>query len=71
MGDAVLAQTSGNLELFVEQYKLGRRTLLELVGQYDSYARLERDQVSLGYSIAVLELEIARDRGLLVDGARM
>lgn len=70
-GASVLAQTSANLELFVEQYKLGRRTLLELVGQYDSYARLERDQVSLGYSIALLELEIARDRGLLVDGARM
>ncbi|TXH98873.1 MAG: TolC family protein [Pseudorhodobacter sp.] len=70
-GAAVLAQTQGNLELFVEQYKLGRRTLLELVNQYDSYARLERDQVSLGYGIALLELEIARDRGLLVDGARM
>ncbi len=70
-GATVLAQTAGNLDLFIEQYKLGRRTLLELVGQYDSYARLKRDQVSLGYSIAVLELEIARDRGLLVDGARM
>ena len=70
-GATVLAQTAGNLDLFIEQYKLGRRTLLELVGQYDSYARLERDQVSLGYSIALLELEIARDRGLLVDGARM
>lgn len=70
-GGAVLAQTNGNLDLFVEQYKLGRRTLLELVGQYDSYARLERDQASLRYEIALLELEIARDRGLLVDGARM
>lgn len=70
-GAAVLAQTNGNLDLFVEQYKLGRRTLLELVGQYDSYARLERDQASLRYEIALLQLEIARDRGLLVDGARM
>jgi hypothetical protein len=25
----------------------------------------------LRYEIAILELEIARDRGLLVDGARM
>ena len=70
-GASVLAQTEANLDLFVEQYKLGRRTLLELVGQYDSFARLERDQVALGYEIALLELEIARDRGLLVDGARM
>lgn len=70
-GASVLAQTESNLALFVEQYKLGRRTLLELVGQYDSFARLERDQVSLRHEIALLEIEIARDRGLLVDGARM
>lgn len=70
-GASVLAQTEANLELFVEQYKLGRRTLLELVNQYDSFARLEHDQVALRYDIALLELEIGRDRGLLVDGARM
>lgn len=70
-GASVLAQTESNLELFVEQYKVGRRTLLELVSQYDSFARLERDQMALAYEIALLELEIARDRGLLVDGARM
>ena len=70
-GAEVLRQTEGNLELFTEQYKVGRRTLLELVGQYDSYARLERDQTSLRFDIALIDLEIARDRGLLVEGARM
>lgn len=70
-GAEVLRQTEGNLELFVEQYKVGRRSLLELVGQYDSFARLERDQAALQYEIALLQLEIARDRGVLVDGARM
>lgn len=70
-GATVLAQTESNLSLFVEQYKVGRRSLLELVSQYDSFARLERDQAALQYEIALLEIEIARDRGLLVDGARM
>ena len=70
-GATVVAQTESNLSLFVEQYKVGRRSLLELVGQYDSFARLERDQAALQYEIALLEIEIARDRGLLVDGARM
>jgi adhesin transport system outer membrane protein len=70
-GAAVLAQTESNLSLFVEQYKVGRRSLLELVSQYDSFARLERDQAALQYEIALLEIEIARDRGLLLDGARM
>lgn len=70
-GAEVLRQTLGNLDLFTEQYKLGRRSLLELVGQYDSAARLERDQVSLAYDIALVQLRIAETRGLLVDGARM
>lgn len=70
-GAEVLRQTEGNLELFTEQYKLGRRTLLELVGQYDAFARTTRDQVSLSHEIALMELELARDRGLLVDGARL
>ena len=68
---AVLRQTEGNLSLFTEQYKAGRRSLLELVGQYDAYARLERDQVSISYDVALLELQIARDRGVLVDGANL
>lgn len=70
-GAKVLAQTEGNLELFTEQYKLGRRTLLELVSQYDAFAQLQRDQAALRYEIALRELEIARDLGLLVDGKRL
>ena len=30
---------AANLELFTEQYKVGRRSLLELVGQFETYAR--------------------------------
>jgi outer membrane protein, adhesin transport system len=70
-GAEVLRQTSGNLDLFTTQYKVGRRTLLELVSQYDSYARLQRDQASLGYDIALIDLEIARDRGVLVEGSKL
>ena len=70
-GAEVLRQTAGNLELFTTQYKVGRRSLLELVGQYDAYARLQRDQTALAYDIALTELEIARDRGELVDGASL
>lgn len=70
-GAAVLAQTRTNLDLFNEQYRMGRRSLLELVSQFDAAARMERDQVALAYEIARIELRIARDRGLLLDGARM
>lgn len=70
-GVEVLRQTEGNLDLFTVQYKAGRRTLLELVSQYDGYARLQRDQASLRFDIALIDLEIARDRGVLVDGAKL
>jgi adhesin transport system outer membrane protein len=70
-GAQVLAQTEANLELFTEQYKLGRRSLLELVGQYDAFAQLQRDQDSLRFEIALRSVEIARDLGLLVDGERL
>jgi outer membrane protein, adhesin transport system len=70
-GAEVLRQTAGNLDLFTTQYKVGRRTLLELVSQYDGYARLQRDQASLRFDIALIDLEIARDRGVLVEGAKL
>lgn len=70
-GAEVLRQTGNNLTMFTEQYKVGRRTLLELVQQYESFARLERDQVALKYIVVDLRLQIALERGVLVDGARM
>jgi len=68
---AVLRQTSANLKMFTEQYKMGRRPLMELVGMYETYARLERDQAALKYDRALLRLQIAQLRGQLVDGRQM
>ncbi|MFZ1470071.1 MAG: TolC family protein [Paracoccaceae bacterium] len=67
----LLGQMAANLDLFTEQYKAGRRTLLELVSQFESYARMQRDQTSLKYQIVLARLDIARQRGVLVDGAAM
>jgi adhesin transport system outer membrane protein len=70
-GAKVLAQTEANLALFTQQYELGRRSLLELVGQYDAFAQAQRDQAALSYEVALRSIEIARDLGLLVDGQRL
>lgn len=70
-GGTVLRQTKETLSLFTEQYKVGRRPLMELVSLFETTARLERDQAAIRYDIALLHLRIARDRGMLVDGARM
>ncbi len=65
----VVAQTGASLEMFTAQYKVGRRTLMELVNMYESYADMARDQAGLKYDIALIELEIAREYGILVDGS--
>lgn len=70
-GAEVLRQTGSNLTMFTEQYAVGRRTLLELVQQYESFAGIEREQVALKYIATDLRLQIALERGVLVDGARM
>lgn len=70
-GGELVRQTGENLELFTAQYEVGRRSLLELVSQYDSFARLERDHAALKYEIALRQLQIARARGQLVDGTRL
>lgn len=70
-GAEVLRQTASNLSMFTEQYKVGRRSLLELVQQYESFAHAERDQAALKYLIADLRLQVALERGALVDGVRM
>jgi adhesin transport system outer membrane protein len=70
-GAEVLRQTGGNLSMFTEQYRVGRRSLLELVQQYEGFARAERDQVALKYVAADLRLQIAMERGVLMDGSRL
>lgn len=67
----VLTGMEGNLELFTEQYRAGRRSLLELVGQFESLTRARRELATIKYQIAVARLDIARERGVLVDGAAL
>lgn len=70
-GAAVLAQTEKTVTIAAEQYKDGMRTLVDLVQLYDNFAQLQHDQAAIPYQVALIEIEIARDRGLLVDGERM
>jgi len=70
-GDSVLQQTKSNLDLYVDQYRMGRRSLTDLTAQTAATARMERDQAALAFEIARAELELARDAGALVDGDRL
>ncbi|MEY4698469.1 MAG: hypothetical protein RIT14_2897 [Pseudomonadota bacterium] len=70
-GADVLRRTRENLDLYVDQYRMGRRSLTDLTAQTAAAARLERDQAALDFEIARLELELARDAGLLVEGGSL
>ncbi len=65
---AVVEETGAGLEMFTEQYRMGRRSLMDLVNMYESYAQMAHAQAGLKYDIALIKLEIARQHGILVDG---
>ena len=66
---AVVEETGAGLEMFTEQYRMGRRSLMDLVNMYESYAQMAHAQAGLKYDIALIKLEIARQHGILVDGS--
>lgn len=68
---AVLAEMDRNLTLFTQQYKAGRRSLVDLAAQFETYTRMQRDHATIKYRIALARLEIARERGVLLDGGAM
>ena len=70
-GVGVLAETKASLDMFTEQYEFGRRPLMELVGMFETYSGIERQQASLRYDMALLQLQMAQLRGVLVDGVSM
>ena len=44
---------------------------MEVVGIVETMARLEQDVVSARFEVAKLEIEIARELGLLADGSKI
>ena len=68
---SVIAQMEGNMGLYTEQYKAGRRSLIELTGQFETLTSMKRDHASLKYQIALARLDIALLRGVLVNGGAM
>ena len=63
------AQAKANLDLFQEQYDAGQRQVMDVVGVYETYARAAQSEAGLKYRAILARLEVARDLGLLADGA--
>lgn len=65
----VVAEMRANLRRFEAQYRAGVRPLMDLVNQHESLAGVERELVTLRTDRAKAQLDMARDLGVLADGA--
>ncbi|MFW2589151.1 TolC family protein [Sagittula sp. SSi028] len=58
-----------NLDLFQRQFEGGQRQVMDVVGTYETYAAAMETEIQLKYKAARAELELARLRGALAEGA--
>ncbi len=65
------SQAKSNLDLFQEQYDVGQRQVMDVVGVYETFARQQQAQVGLKYGAALARLEMAKQLGLLADGSEI
>lgn len=69
--DLLTRQAKQNLDIFQRQYDGGQRQVMDVVGVYETYAAALETAIELKYKAARAELELARLRGALAEGARM
>jgi adhesin transport system outer membrane protein len=69
--EALTTQASRNLDLFQAQYEGGQRQVMDVVGVYETYARAVENEIDLKYKAARAELDLARLRGALAEGAQI
>ncbi|MGH1413962.1 MAG: TolC family protein [Pelagimonas sp.] len=64
-------QAKENLDLFQAQYDGGQRQVMDVVGVYETYIVALAREIDLKYKAARAELELARLRGGLAEGAQI
>lgn len=64
-------QAKRTLDLFQAQYKGGARQVMDVVGVYETWAKQIQTAIALKYELARIQIELARDYGLLADGRKI
>jgi adhesin transport system outer membrane protein len=66
---AKLAKSSGEtFRLFERQFEAGQRTVIDVIAIYEQLVQREQAHVDAKYEVILIQLELARDLGLLADG---
>lgn len=68
---AGLARSSREtFKLFEAQFKAGQRSVMDVVSIYEQLVQREQAHVDAKYEVILIQLEMARDLGLLADGGQ-
>ncbi len=66
---ALAEQGRANANVFKRQFEAGTRTVSEVVSVIETMARLDAEAIAAKFTAAKVEVEIARELGLLADGS--
>lgn len=67
-----LARTSHETyKLFKAQFEAGQRSVMDVINIYEEYVRRELSRIEAKYEVIQIQLEMARDQGLLADGDKI
>ncbi len=65
------AQAASNYQVYAAQQREGTRSVPETVGLFETKVRAEREAAALKFDVARVALQIAAQKGVLVDGDKI
>jgi adhesin transport system outer membrane protein len=67
----LVRESRQTFSLFQSQFKAGQRSVLEVVNIYEQLTRREMERLDAKYDVILVQLELARDLGVLADGGEI
>ncbi|MFW8595387.1 TolC family protein [Cribrihabitans neustonicus] len=68
---ALVARSRETYRLFKAQFEAGQRPVMEVIQVYEELVRREQALIDAKYEVVLIQLELAREMGLLADGNRI
>lgn len=65
----LVRESRETFKLFQAQFKAGQRSVLEVVNIYEQLTRREMERLDAEYEVILVQLEMARNLGVLADGS--
>ncbi|UWQ40628.1 TolC family protein [Leisingera aquaemixtae] len=68
---ALVRRSRETYELFQKQFEAGQRPVMEVIQVYEELVRREQAFIDAKYEVVLIQLQLARDLGLLADGDKI